>query len=137
LRVLSLFLSVSRTPTQLNSNLHLLPLLPLCYIINMNTSLRNRQVFDISIDTHQQGGSRWFDDDGRLKRTGISQLLYIIFVHLLWLSKISKKIYILFNLYIFCSTSIVSRDRMDCKCSHHNIICFNYIKILTQSPHIN
>jgi hypothetical protein len=61
----------------------------------MNTSLRNHQVFDISIDTHQQGGSKWFDDDGRLKRTGILQLLYIIFFsRLLWLSKIPKKIYV-------------------------------------------
>ncbi|KAJ1387384.1 Amino acid transporter, transmembrane domain [Sesbania bispinosa] len=28
------------------------------------------QSFDVSIDLHQQGGSKCFDDDGRLKRTG-------------------------------------------------------------------
>ncbi|KAJ6730510.1 hypothetical protein OIU85_021321 [Salix viminalis] len=35
-----------------------------------NTSLKSHQGFDISIDMHRQGGSDWFDDDGRLRRTG-------------------------------------------------------------------
>ncbi|KAK7301415.1 hypothetical protein RJT34_12279 [Clitoria ternatea] len=30
----------------------------------------HQQAFEVSIDTHQQGGSKCFDDDGRLKRTG-------------------------------------------------------------------
>ncbi|XP_022772337.1 amino acid permease 3-like [Durio zibethinus] len=32
--------------------------------------LHNNQVFDLSIDVLQQGGSKCFDDDGHLKRTG-------------------------------------------------------------------
>ncbi|XWS25094.1 hypothetical protein CRYUN_Cryun27aG0041500 [Craigia yunnanensis] len=32
--------------------------------------LHNNQVFDLSIDVLPQGGSKCFDDDGRLKRTG-------------------------------------------------------------------
>ncbi|KAK8642873.1 hypothetical protein V6N13_012200 [Hibiscus sabdariffa] len=31
---------------------------------------RNHQVFDLSIDVHPQGGSKCYDDDGRLKRSG-------------------------------------------------------------------
>ncbi|KAF4372949.1 hypothetical protein CsatB_008500 [Cannabis sativa] len=32
--------------------------------------LQHRQVFDVSLDVPPQGGSKCFDDDGRLKRTG-------------------------------------------------------------------
>ncbi|XP_044475967.1 amino acid permease 3-like [Mangifera indica] len=32
--------------------------------------LPHNQVFDLSLDVHTQGGSKCFDDDGRLKRTG-------------------------------------------------------------------
>ncbi|XP_031251351.1 amino acid permease 3-like [Pistacia vera] len=32
--------------------------------------LHQNQVFDLSLDVHAQGGSKCFDDDGRLKRTG-------------------------------------------------------------------
>ncbi|KAJ6335719.1 hypothetical protein OIU78_012350 [Salix suchowensis] len=36
-----------------------------------NTSLKSHQGFDISIDMQRQGGSDWFDDDGRLRRTAV------------------------------------------------------------------
>jgi hypothetical protein len=35
-----------------------------------NTSAEKHQVFDVSIGMHQQGSSKWFDDDGRQKRAG-------------------------------------------------------------------
>lgn len=34
------------------------------------TAKNHHQSFDLSIDMHQQGGSKLFDDDGRLKRSG-------------------------------------------------------------------
>lgn len=42
--------------------------------------LAHHQVFDVSVDVPQQGGSKCFDDDGRLKRTGMicSDSLYFI-----------------------------------------------------------
>ncbi|KAK7282695.1 hypothetical protein RIF29_11673 [Crotalaria pallida] len=36
---------------------------------NNNNNI-NHQTFDVSLDVHQQGASKCFDDDGRLKRTG-------------------------------------------------------------------
>jgi hypothetical protein len=47
-----------------------------------NTSAKNQlphQVFSVSIDTNPQSGSKWFDDDGRPKRTGNFTLLYLVF----------------------------------------------------------
>ncbi|KAJ6920093.1 amino acid permease 3-like [Populus alba x Populus x berolinensis] len=35
-----------------------------------NTSAAKHHVFDVSIGMHQQGSSRWIDDDGRPKRAG-------------------------------------------------------------------
>ncbi|XP_040996942.1 amino acid permease 3-like isoform X1 [Juglans microcarpa x Juglans regia] len=38
--------------------------------IAAKNQLSHHQVFDVSVDVHPQGGSKCFDDDGRLKRTG-------------------------------------------------------------------
>lgn len=35
-------------------------------------SQNHHQVFDVSLNGPAQGGSKCFDDDGKLKRTGIS-----------------------------------------------------------------
>ncbi|OIW14504.1 hypothetical protein TanjilG_12097 [Lupinus angustifolius] len=37
--------------------------------VGVNNNIHN-QTFDVSVDVHQQGASKCFDDDGRLKRTG-------------------------------------------------------------------
>lgn len=39
--------------------------------------LPHYQVFDVSVDVLPQGGSKSFDDDGRLKRTGKFQISYM------------------------------------------------------------
>lgn len=54
----------------------------------------HQQTLNFSIDIHQQGISKCFDDDGRPKRTGIKSKLHIIFglfvvfliplIHILW-----------------------------------------------------
>lgn len=36
----------------------------------MGTVLPQHQAFDVSVDVQPQSGSKCFDDDGRLKRTG-------------------------------------------------------------------
>lgn len=35
-----------------------------------DNQLTHHQVFDVSVDVPPEGGSKCFDDDGRLKRTG-------------------------------------------------------------------
>ncbi|CAI9778076.1 unnamed protein product [Fraxinus pennsylvanica] len=53
-----------------------LPLLPFCseeettYIMTMGENNSHNQVFDLSLNAPPQGGSKCFDDDGHLKRTG-------------------------------------------------------------------
>lgn len=47
---------------------------------NKNQMLPHNQVFDVSVNMPPQGGSKCFDDDGRLKRTGkvfFSNTLYM------------------------------------------------------------
>lgn len=42
--------------------------------------LPHQQVFDVSADVLPQGGSKWLDDDGRVKRTGRLTLHFAHFV---------------------------------------------------------